>query len=152
MAVYTLARKSKREEEHVEEAETVHHAHGHRHIHAARRKERKEDNERRADWVTATINGKVVSWVNNWNGQAPATQAPPPAGAAAAAPTAAAPAPAPAPASKDKPAASGQDWDRTSYYNANTQQAENLVFLGNYGGQGSGVFDTYVPFLKQLPL
>ncbi|PWI73353.1 hypothetical protein PCL_10368 [Purpureocillium lilacinum] len=34
-----------------------------------------------------------------------------------------------------------ETWHRVSYYNASTQEADNLVFLGNYGGQGSGEFD-----------
>jgi hypothetical protein len=29
---------------------------------------------------------------------------------------------------------------RTGYYNAARQTAEGVVFLGNYGGQGSGNF------------
>lgn len=37
-----------------------------------------------------------------------------------------------------------ETWHRVSYYNASTQEADNLVFLGNYGGQGSGEFDLYV--------
>lgn len=32
-------------------------------------------------------------------------------------------------------------WNRGAYYNAASQTANNLVFLGNYGGQGSGVWD-----------
>lgn len=43
--------------------------------------------------------------------------------------------------SKTESVASG-DWERTSYYNAESNVAENIVFLGNYGGEGSGVFDT----------
>lgn len=44
--------------------------------------------------------------------------------------------------SKTESVASGDDWERTSYYNAADGVAENIVFLGNYGGEGSGVFDT----------
>jgi hypothetical protein len=32
-------------------------------------------------------------------------------------------------------------FERIGYYNSVNQTLENLVFLGNYGGQGSGVFD-----------
>lgn len=32
-------------------------------------------------------------------------------------------------------------FDRISYYNAGSQTVDNVTFLGNYGGQGSGVFD-----------
>lgn len=32
-------------------------------------------------------------------------------------------------------------FSRLGYYDAASQMVDNLVFLGNYGGQGSGVFD-----------
>lgn len=32
-------------------------------------------------------------------------------------------------------------YERIGYYHSATQTLENLVFLGNHGGQGSGVFD-----------
>ncbi|CAL3972441.1 unnamed protein product [Diplocarpon coronariae] len=32
-------------------------------------------------------------------------------------------------------------YKRISYYNAENQMADNVMFLGNHGGQGSGVFD-----------
>lgn len=32
-------------------------------------------------------------------------------------------------------------YDRIGFYHASSQTVENLVFLGNHGGQGSGVFD-----------
>lgn len=32
-------------------------------------------------------------------------------------------------------------FDRIGFYHASSQVCENLVFLGNHGGQGSGVFD-----------
>lgn len=32
-------------------------------------------------------------------------------------------------------------YKRIGYYEASSQTVENLVFLGNFGGQGSGVFD-----------
>ncbi|KAJ6442944.1 Protein TOS1 [Purpureocillium lavendulum] len=35
----------------------------------------------------------------------------------------------------------GNNWNRVAYYNAERRQADNMVFMGNYGGQGSGVFD-----------
>jgi hypothetical protein len=38
-------------------------------------------------------------------------------------------------------ASSGGHWKRTSYYNAQRRVADNVMFLGNYGGEGSGVFD-----------
>ncbi|ATY59768.1 hypothetical protein A9K55_002796 [Cordyceps militaris] len=140
VAVYTLSAKAKQRRQQGEAtegpAQGAAAAHGHQQFHEAARKKKKRAP---AEWVTATINGQVVSWENNWHGGNP-TPAPLAAAAAAAAPTVpAAPA---APKPKAKPATSGQAWDRTSYYNAETQQAENLVFLGNHGGQGSGQFDT----------
>ncbi|RMJ17108.1 hypothetical protein CDV36_003190 [Fusarium kuroshium] len=135
--------------------------HGHQHFHEQRKK-------KRAEWITATIDGQVVSWENNYFG--PATQAAPAPAAAAptqvaqepAAPKAEAEeevapaktsaktsikAPATSGGSQSKPkktkttAATGGAWARTSYYNAEQQAADNIVFLGNYGGDGSGVFD-----------
>lgn len=113
--------------------------HGHKHMHRALKEQKK-----RAEWITATINGDVVSWekVGNYG---PKTDAPPAANAAAAAPTAA-----PAEANNkfgdfkiNMPEGhSGQAWDRVAYYNAESQTSENMVFMGNYGGQGSGTWDT----------
>lgn len=110
--------------------------------------------DKRTEWITATINGDVVSWTKVYYGPTAAAPAPD------VAPTVPAAAPPAAnvnynaepdtngsssgsgSAPQPKPASSGKDWDRTSYYNAETQEAENLVFVGNYGGQFSGVFDT----------
>lgn len=113
--------------------------------------------------VTATIDGKVVSWVNNWFGGAP-TDKP----AAVPVPTVNAAAGAAVSSSnksggskkpKGKPAPSGSDWDRVAYYDAEKETAENIVFMANYGGQGSGVWDPYVllslsltPPSSQVPL
>ncbi|TVY44898.1 Protein TOS1 [Lachnellula occidentalis] len=35
------------------------------------------------------------------------------------------------------------DFERIGYYDSASQTVDNLVFLGNYGGQGSGVFDEH---------
>jgi hypothetical protein len=32
-------------------------------------------------------------------------------------------------------------YERIGYYHSTSQTVENMVFLGNHGGQGSGVFD-----------
>jgi hypothetical protein len=32
-------------------------------------------------------------------------------------------------------------YDRIGFYDSASQTLDNLVFLGNHGGQGSGVFD-----------
>lgn len=129
------------------------HSHVHKHLHRANK-------EKRADIVTAVIDGKVVTWENNWFGGAPA--APTPAPAASQPKTDAA-----APGlnavksdstksnskgkDKGKHTPSGLDWDRIAYYNSEDGVADNMVFMGNYGGDKSGVFDTYVslvPFEK----
>jgi hypothetical protein len=134
------------------------HRHGHGHLHG-------QHNKKRGEWITATINGQVVSWENTWYG-GPATQA-------AAAPVAAAPTkaasnhaskPKPKPKVEKKPLKSnakpvvekpkkasgsktnayptpGGRWKRTSYYNSQRRVADNVMFMGNYGGEGSGVFD-----------
>jgi hypothetical protein len=34
------------------------------------------------------------------------------------------------------------DWQRSAYYCADDEISDGLAFLGNRGGQGSGVFDT----------
>jgi len=36
---------------------------------------------------------------------------------------------------------SSQVYERIAYYDSESQTNDNLVFLGNYGGQGSGVSD-----------
>ncbi|KAG5663778.1 hypothetical protein KAF25_006363 [Fusarium avenaceum] len=136
------------------------HVHGHRHGHGHLLD---QHNKKRGEWVTATINGQVVSWENTWYG-GPATQAA--AAPVAAAPTKAAQKPSSKPKHKveKKPLKSnanpvvenpkkasgsktnayptpGGRWKRTSYYNAQRRVADNVVFMGNYGGEGSGVFD-----------
>lgn len=111
------------------------HGHAHRHLHRGHR-------AKRADIVTATIDGKVVTWENNYFGPVATdkpTSPPPPtvqpgAGGAADLPK--------KQQIKGKPAPSGSDWDRVAYYNAQKQISENIMFMGNHGGQGSGVFDT----------
>lgn len=155
VAVYNLASESKKRD--LAPSPHVHaRRHGHQHFHEQRK-------HKRADWVTATIDGKVVSWENNY--LVPATEvAPVDAAPTEAVDQAVADEPAakePAPTSKaadgskkstkskskasskseSKPAAGG-DWDRVGYYNAEQQVADNIVFLGNYGGEGSGIFDS----------
>jgi hypothetical protein len=34
-----------------------------------------------------------------------------------------------------------KDWSRTAYYNSKDGVADNMVFLGNYGGKGTLRFD-----------
>lgn len=153
VAVYYPSSSKKRDV-----AETSSHVHARRHGHAHFHSERKA----KRDMVVATIDGQVVSWENNYFGGAAApTDAPAPVAAAAVedAPAAAAPTEDSKPSEASKPKTSngpvsklknkisnagsaGGDWSRVAYYNANDGVADNLVFLGNYGGEGSGVFDT----------
>jgi hypothetical protein len=42
---------------------------------------------------------------------------------------------------KEYTATPGGHWKRTAYYNAQRRVADNVIFMGNYGGEGSGVFD-----------
>jgi Putative TOS1-like glycosyl hydrolase (DUF2401) len=89
--------------------------------------------------VIATIDGKVVSWTNQYDGGAqPTTAAANPAGQAE---NQAANSAAPKAATPTMNAGNGQ-WGRQAYYNAEQQTADGLTFLNNMGGQGSGVFDT----------
>lgn len=105
--------------------------------------------EKRAvgDVVTATVDGKVVSWVNEFDGGAqptpvnsgdhPADQAGPKEANSPSQPVNQA---APKVATPTMNAGNGQ-WGRQAYYNAEQQTADGLTFLNNMGGQGSGVFD-----------
>ncbi|KAH7155471.1 putative TOS1-like glycosyl hydrolase-domain-containing protein [Dactylonectria estremocensis] len=153
VAVYNLASEKKKRD--VAPSPHVHaRRHGHEHFHKQRK-------NKRAEWITATIDGKVVSWENNYFGPATAvapveaavTEAAvsvPVVEAAASEPTTSTTSTAAAAKSSSKSknksssssSSSGSDWERTSYYNAEQQVTDNLVFLGNYGGEGSGVFDT----------
>lgn len=103
-----------------------------------RRSEPENAEEKRdlGDWITATINGDVVSWLNPGAG-GPAATSPtgvssPDVGSAAA--------PAPASPAPTLNLGSGT-WARQAYYDASSGVADGLVFLNNMGGQGSGTFD-----------
>lgn len=119
-----------------------------------------EDLKKRADVIVATIAGQVVSWKNNWYGPDGSNPTPTPAAnkpdtpvvpaVVFAKPTSAPAAKAPnAPAKSTKAASSkpgaangNSAYTRTGYYDAESQTLDGLVFLGNYGGAGSGVFDS----------
>jgi hypothetical protein len=131
-----------------------------------------EKREHPTIWVTATINGAVVSWTNDyWGPEDPQTPAPAASTQAPPNPAANSPASTPAPsvaaeptptavagvkanayvkpsptvdATNTKPTnpapASGGAYARTASYRASTGEASGLVFLANYGGQGSGAW------------
>lgn len=133
-----------------------HHGH-HHHLHQEKRRaDEAARQEKRHDdvWVTATIDGVVQSWLNNyWPDEETPAPMPPlqsqgraPAPAAAPAPQ---PVPAPAPEPQAAPAPSiyksGKppvvvDYSRIGYYDSASGTADGVTFLGNYGGQGSGKF------------
>ncbi|KAF2146537.1 uncharacterized protein K452DRAFT_282711 [Aplosporella prunicola CBS 121167] len=120
----------------------------HNHQKEVRAAQEKAEAEKRdvEDWITATIDGAVVSWVNNWTGQTSAANAASSAlgdagvkvevaavttSAAAAAEQTAAPstsATATATSSSDDSTATGP-WKRVSYYNAEEKTKEGLTFL-----------------------
>jgi hypothetical protein len=149
------------------------HAHNHHHhLHEQKREadqQQPAEEKREEDWVVATIDGQVVSWINNYFGPTPAPEAAPAPTQPAVADPAPVEAPAEVPPVEETPAepqtssstSSGSNkptpsknpapsdgasgpWERIAYYNAEPEQpiVENMVFLGNYGGQGSGVWDT----------
>jgi hypothetical protein len=92
--------------------------------------------------VTATINGEIASWMNNYDCD-PAASVPTTLSADGAryGPGSAATTAAAAPSSMLSMNAGAGNWGRQAYYNAENQTAEGVVFLNHNGGQGSGVFD-----------
>ncbi|KAI0178834.1 putative TOS1-like glycosyl hydrolase-domain-containing protein [Hypoxylon sp. FL1284] len=124
--------------------------HGHQHLHK-KHHEHVHGEEKRADIVSAVIDGVLQTWENNYFGPSTAT------GESTATATAATPAITPAAESdksSSKPADSAKtstsadyvpvgDYGRVAYYNAKDQVADGLVFLGNKGDSAlSGTWDT----------
>lgn len=105
------------------------------------------------DMVVAVINGKTVSWENNYFGPAAATVAPvvaakvltTPIAVADAAKVSVAPAVASSKAKTSAKVAACTPgtaaYNRVGYYDSASQHSDGLTFLGNHGGAGSGVFD-----------
>jgi len=131
------------------------HAHAHAHAH------KREAEAAMGDMVYATIDGKAVSWANDYSGAA-ATSAPvaqnkayagsdssseASTSAYSAAPSSTAAASASASSSSSGilddifGSSSSGSWGRQAYYNAESGDADGLVFLNHNGGSGSGVFD-----------
>ena len=153
VAVYTPGSSSKSKARRASQERRHGHAAFHKREKEVREVQDRAEAEKRkvGDTVTATINGQVVHWVNEYAGPAAATPTPA-AAAAAAAP--AAPAAAGYIATDDKsnkgkgsqgsssskPVAAG-DWARIAYYDSDSQTAEGLTWLNNMGGAGSGTFD-----------
>lgn len=137
-----------------------HHAHVHNHAHA-----HAHAKEKRADvWVTATIDGKVVSWINDWNpvsSTAPAatsakvaavatttlatsyiTSVAPAKSTSTIATSSAVAASSVAPIVKSNVAVGSGGWSQVSYYNSEAGSSTGCTFMGNHGGAGSGVWDS----------
>ncbi|RDW87559.1 hypothetical protein BP5796_03253 [Coleophoma crateriformis] len=102
-----------------------------------------------ADMITATINGNVVSWSNNYYGAPanptldnvvealavsglPSTQAQPISKTSY---------PTSSSLREDASYDKVEVYTRIGYYDSVSQTLDNLVFLGNHGGEGSGVVD-----------
>ncbi|KAI1392782.1 putative TOS1-like glycosyl hydrolase-domain-containing protein [Hypoxylon trugodes] len=118
--------------------------HGHQHLH---KKYHEHEAEKRADMVSAYIDGKLVSWENNYFG--PSTTPAPAATAAVASAYNAVTSAAESIKSKVSSAVSSSssvpagDYERVAYYNAKDQTADGLVFLANLGDPSlSGTWDT----------
>jgi len=156
-AVYTPTSANKAKRDVHDHAHAHNHAHAHAHI-----------KEKRADiWVTATIDGKVVSWINNWNPAGAASSTAPaatstkpaavatttlatsyitsvaPAQSTSTIPTSSAVAASSvAPIVKSNVAVGSGGWSQVSYYNSEASSSSGCTFMGNHGGSGSGVWDS----------
>lgn len=157
-AVYTPGNSSSSENKVRRSATARRHAHAHAHAH------KREADANLGDMVYATIDGKAVSWANDYSGQKTAS----PDAATTSAPvqnkaydagsdSSSAPATTSAPSSSSSSSSgssgsdiidsifggssSGGDWGRQAYYSASKGDADGLVFLNHNGGSGSGVFD-----------
>jgi len=132
-------------------------AHLHNHAHAHEHK--READAALGDMVTATINGEVVSWANDYAGgatssaassSAEVTSAPvvkgnyfgaPSSGLSSATSTITGTSPSSSSASEGSIGSSSGGWSRQAYYDASSGTKDGLVFLNHHGGSGSGVFD-----------
>ena len=127
------------------------HAHGHAHNHAEFHKKRQPET-----WVTVTMDGQVVSWVNDYNPGAAtstvaaASQTTLATSVKAAATSSVTSIPVVAAATSAVAAAvnvveniavGSGGWEQVGYYNSEAGTSTGLTFMGNHGGSGSGVWD-----------
>lgn len=133
------------------------HAHAHNHAHFHEKREPVPEPEPQT-WVTATIDGVAVSWVNNYTPGAAAATSTTAAAASAATTFATSVAPVKAAvtsilssavaaatsavAAVENLVVSGGSWEQVGYYNSEAGSSTGLTFMGNHGGSGSGVWDT----------
>ncbi|KAI9668975.1 MAG: target of Sbf [Trizodia sp. TS-e1964] len=116
-----------------------HRRHAHQRFHEHRNEARDVHERALGDTVTATIDGKVQTWANDYGAGGATAAAPAPASSAASSIPAAQNSPAPK-VDTSSTTPSG-DWVRKGYYDSKAGTAEGLTFLNHFGGKGSGVWD-----------
>ncbi|GAB7354707.1 hypothetical protein MBLNU459_g5124t1 [Dothideomycetes sp. NU459] len=136
------------------------HRHGHAHEHLHKHKREAAENKRQVgSEVIATIDGQVVSWINEYSGEATTAAASAATTSAAATSAAASSAAtsltfsavakaasvasssAAASSSSSSSSSSSGSWTQQAYYDASSGTADGVTFLNHNGGSGSGVFD-----------
>lgn len=123
--------------------------HGHQYFHERNAEIRQVQERDVGDLVTATIDGKAVTWTNSYDGGASApTSSTEASQASQSTPDAASSSPPENAASTsddddDEPAPTG-DWTRTAYWDSAAQTAEGLVFLNNKGHFDLCVFQSCI--------
>ncbi|KAI1333556.1 TOS1 protein [Xylariaceae sp. FL0016] len=146
VAVYhPTSSSSKKREAAPKASHSKRHGHGHQHLHKKHHEEAK-----RADMVTAVIDGVTQTWENDWFGGATST-ADSSTGYATAAAVAATSEKTSDDSSSSKTDSSSSstasiaagDFERTAYYCADDGTADGLTFLANVGDSSvSGTWDT----------
>lgn len=126
------------------------HGHGHQHMHHPKRNHALAERAV-GDMVVATIDGQVVSWVNNYAGPgaSPVTAAAQPAPAVQTTLTTSIGTPSKDSSTTPTPASSGPfnplphdgasiggsgSWSRQAYYNADASSSDGFTFLNHFGG------------------
>ncbi|KAK4499445.1 hypothetical protein PRZ48_009959 [Zasmidium cellare] len=153
----SVGRKSAHERRHA-------HGHAHQHLHHARDAQPAEDKRALGDMVTATINGLVQTWANDYAGagaaSTPTAAASPESyggsswgnwgsgsGSESSESSSSAPSTSAASSSSsssdddDDSSSSGFGWSRKGYYCADDGTSDGITFLNHQGGSGSGTFD-----------
>lgn len=103
------------------------------------------------DSVTATIDGQVATWINEYSGSpvssattsvsSPTEGVPTTYTLAWASTTASELESSPVPSDASSIPSMSDSWGRQGYYNSQQGSANGIVFLNHFGGTGSGVFD-----------
>jgi hypothetical protein len=140
-AVYTPASSSSKRNQ-----QKSHKRHNHQQLH----KKAAQQKEKRAvgDVVYATIDGKLVSWINTYSGQTAAAAAVSSSAAATTTSAISTKTTSKATSTETSTASTATgttvsgDYKRIAYYSAEDQTSDGVTFLNNMGGSGSGVWDT----------